>query len=554
MNGRWPRVRWLVLLGVVAALALAACGGDEEAAAPAEPAPAEPAPAEPPAEPAEPPAEPAETGEPAAPAEGEPQPGGDVIIARVADSTSMDKTTVFDNESIWVFQQVMESLFAVTPDGKDVEPWLAEGFELSDDQLTYTIALRQGVLFHNGQEMTSADVKFSIDEASSVTGGWEWINAAIESIETPDPYTVVVKTKYPWSPMIADLALFNNAIIPADYAGETKEQFYEHPIGTGPFVWDHWTKGSDLKLVRNDNYWQEGKPYLDSVTWTVVGDDNTRILQLKGGQIQINEFPPFSSIADLQATEGVVMELFPSTRTDYLLFNHNVEPLNDVHVRRAISMAIDRQAMVDSILFGNGEPANSFMPPQVPYYDPESPGLQFDLEAAQAEMAQSSVPDGFDLEYLLASGDVVDESIAAILQQSLEPLGINVTIKKLDPTTQFAEVQKLNYSMAHSYWTMDIADPDELVTFAIDPDAGSHAFFTDYRNEEAIAATKAAQSTFEPAEREALYSEIQTIAAEDAFMVFLYYSPYRYAFSDTVNGFVVYPTGNYHMEDVWLSQ
>ena len=185
MNGRWLRVRWLVLLGVVAALALSACGGEEEAAPPAEPAPAEPAPAEPPAEPAEPPAETGEPAEPAAPAEGEPQPGGDLIIARVADSTSMDKTTVFDNESIWVFQQVMESLFAVTPDGKDVEPWLAEGFELSDDQLTYTITLRQGVLFHNGQEMTSADVKFSIDEASSVTGGWEWINAAIESIETP---------------------------------------------------------------------------------------------------------------------------------------------------------------------------------------------------------------------------------------------------------------------------------------------------------------------------------------------------------------------------------
>ena len=129
-----------------------------------------------------------------------------------------------------------------------------------------------------------------------------------------------------------------------------------------------------------------------------------------------------------------------------------------------------------------------------------------------------------------------------------------MTIKKLDPTTQFAEVQKLNYSMAHSYWTMDIADPDELVTFAMDPDAGSHSFFTDYRNEEAIAATKAAQSTFDPEERQALYSEIQTIAAEDAFMVFLYHSPYRYAFSDTVNGFLVYPTGNYHMEDVWLSQ
>ena len=547
MRGVRPAKRWWLLVGLVAVLALSACGGDEEEAAPPPPAAETAA-----ADTGGAAAEPAPAPEPA-PAEG-PQPGGDVVIARVADSTSMDKTSVFDNESIWVFQQVMESLFAVTPDGKDVQPWLAESYELSDDQLTYTIRLRQGVLFHNGQEMTSADVKFSIDEASAVTGGWEWINAAIKSIETPDDYTVVITTKYPWAPLLADLALFNNGIIPNGYAGQTKEEFYEAPIGTGPFVWDHWTKGQDLKLVKNGSYWQEGKPYLDSVTWTVVGDDNTRILQLKGGQIHVNEFPPFSSIDDLTNTPGVVMTLFPSTRTDYLLFNHNKKPLDDVHVRRAISLALDRQAMVDSILFGHGEVAKSFMPPQVPYYDPNSPGLQFDLDAAKAEMAQSSVPDGFELEYLAEAGDVTYEAIAAIVQDSLKPLGIEVTIKKLDPTTQFQEVQKLNYDISHSYWTMDIADPDELVTFAIDPDSGAHSFFTDYRNEEAIKATKAAQATFDPAERQALYSEVQRIAAEDAFMVFLYHSPYRYAYSDKVQGFVVYPTGNYHMEDVWLQQ
>ena len=126
------------------------------------------------------------------------------------------------------------------------------------------------------------------------------------------------------------------------------------------------------------------------------------------------------------------------------------------------------------------------MPPQVPYYDPNSPGLQYDLDAAQGR-------DGAVLRARRASTSSTSLGVGRrrstsrsrqILQQSLEPLGINVTIKKLDPTTQFAELQKLNYSMAHSYWTMDIADPDELVTFAMDPDAGSHSFFTDYNNED----------------------------------------------------------------------
>ena len=547
MRGVRPARRWWFLVGLVAVLALSACGGGGQEAAPPPPAGSTGA-ASTGGGAAPPP--PAETGA----AAGQPQLGGDLVIARVADSTSMDKTTVFDNESIWVFQQIMESLYAVSPDGKTVIPWLAESYDLSADQLVWTFHLRQGVKFSNGQEMTSADVKFSLEEASAVKGGWEWINTAIKTIETPDPATVVITTKFKWAPLLADLALFSNAIIPNNYAGDTKDEFYTHPMGTGPFVWDHWTKGQDLKLVKNPDYWQAGKPYLDSITWTVVGDDNTRILQLKGGQIQINEFPPFSAIDSLKATPGVVMTLFPSTRTDYLVMNHNKKPLDDVHVRRAIALAVDREAIIKATLFGYGQPANSFMPPQVPYYDPNSPGLQFDLDAAKKEMAASSVPDGFKLEFLAGSGDVVSESVAEILQQSLKPLGIDVTIKKLDTTTQFAETQKLNYEMTNTYWTMDIADPDELVSFSADPAAGAHSFFTDWKNPKAIKETHEAEKTFDTAKRQALYSDIQKIAAEDSFMLFLYYSPYRYAYSDKVQGFHVTPMANYHAEDIWLKQ
>src|SRR6266581_4727874 len=206
---------------------------------------------------------------------GKPQSGGDVVIARTAESQSMDKTNVYDNESIWIFEQMYEMLYEVTNDGKDVQPWLATSYDLSSDQLTWTFHLRGGVKFSNGQPMTSADVKFSIDEATKAAG-WGYINSAIKEITTPDPLTVVIQTKYPWSPLLADLSLFSNGIIPKDYAGKSAKDFYQAPIGTGPFMWDHWTKGQELKLVKNPNYWQKGKPYLDSVTWTTVGDDYTR--------------------------------------------------------------------------------------------------------------------------------------------------------------------------------------------------------------------------------------------------------------------------------------
>jgi peptide/nickel transport system substrate-binding protein len=319
-------------------------------------------------------------------------------------------------------------------------------------------------------------------------------------------------------------------------------------------MWDHWTKGDELVLKKNPNYWQKGKPYLDSVTWRAVGSDNTRELQLEGGQAQVDEFPPFQTVDKLKSTPGVTMTLFNSTRTDYLMMNERYAPLADVHVRRAISLAIDRQSIIKSVLFGNGTPANSFMPPQVPYYDKSTPGLQYNMDQAKQELAQSKYPNGFDVEMLLGKDTADEHSYGQIIQQSLQQLGINVHFKQVDPNVEFSDEQEFKYQLGFSYWTMDIADPDELVTFAVDPGSGAKSFYTDYNNADVIKWTHEAEHEFDKAKRQELYTNIQKQAADDAFMAFLFYSPYRYAYTDKLHGFYVYPTGNYHMEDVWLSK
>jgi peptide/nickel transport system substrate-binding protein len=484
-----------------------------------------------------------------------PVTGGDLIIARTADSTTMDATSAFDNEAIWVFEQLMETLYTVTPDGKGVKPWLATSYKLSKDKLTYTFNLRKGVKFHNGKEMTSEDVKFSIDAARNTKGGWEFIDAAIKSVNVVDKYTVNIKTKYKWAPLVADIALFSNAIVPKGYGGKTKKEFYNAPVGTGPFKWSSWERGKAIKFVKHDGYWQKGKPYLDSVTWTNVPDENTRLLQLKGGQAHINEFPGWAQVKQLQNTAGITMNLFPSTRTDYVLFNEKFKPLQDVHVRRALSYLIDRKALVKAILFGNGTPANSFMPPQVPYYDPKSPGIQYNVAKAKEELAKSSVPNGFTTTFETIAGQQETQTIAQVLQAAAKPLGITINIIKKDANAAQADWTAAKYpGLYQSYWTMDIADPDELVSFSLDPAQGAHSHQTYYNNPEAVKATRAAAREFDPKKRQVLYSKIQKIAADDAFMAFLYYSPFRYANSNKVKGFQVYPTGNYHVEDIWLEK
>jgi peptide/nickel transport system substrate-binding protein len=484
---------------------------------------------------------------------GTPVHGGDLVIARTADSQSMNNTTVFDNESIWVFEQIFEPLYTVSDNGKSVIPWLATGYTVSKDKKTYTFTLRKGVKFSNGQPMTAKDVKFSIDQARAAAQGWGYIDTAIKSVTDPTPATVVVNLKFPWAPLLADLSLFANDIVPYNYGGKSEAAFYQAPVGTGPFKWDYWHKGQAIKLVKNTYYWQPGKPYLDSVTWTDVASDNTRQLQLKGGQAQIDEFPAWSSVVALKSTPSVDMNLFNSTRTDYMAFNEKKAPFNDVHVRRAISLAIDREAMIKAVLFGNGQPANSFMPPQVPYYQKATAGLQYNVAQAKKEMAASSVPKGFTTTLLIDSGNSDQATMSTIIQSELKQIGITVNIDQQDPNTANTEFQNLNYDMTFSYWTMDIPDPDELVTFAVDPKAGSKSFFTDYDNATVVKDAHAAEQTLSTTARQSLYDTIQADAASDAFLTFLYYSPYAYATTSGVHGFYVTPLGNYHLENVWLS-
>ena len=186
-------------------------------------------------------------------------------------------------------------------------------------------------------------------------------------------------------------------------------------------------------------------------------------------------------------------EPVPLHETTYLGFNENVKPFQDVHVRRAISYAIDRGALVKAVLFGNGQSANSIFPPQVAYYDSNSGGLQYNIAEAKAELAKSSVPKGFTTTLQVPSGNSDYATIATIIQSELKPLGVNVKLEQEDPNTEHKNVQGGKYDMSFSLWTMDIPDPDELATFALDPNSGSKSFFTNYNNPAVVNAVHAAE-------------------------------------------------------------
>jgi peptide/nickel transport system substrate-binding protein len=474
--------------------------------------------------------------------------GGDLIFARVADNLSLDPTVLSDNESIWTVEQIFEPLVTPSPDGKAIKPWLATSSERSSDNRTFTFHLRQGVKFSDGSPMTAKDVAFSINRARTSGNGITYIDDAIKSVTAKDPATVVVKTKYPWSPLVADISLFANGIIPANFGGKSAKEFFKHPVGTGPFKLESWSHGDTVKLVRNPNYWQKGKPYLDSVSFKNVSDDNQRILQLKGGQAQIIRFPPFSALKSLSATPNLVAKAFPSTRVDYLLMNQKVKPYDDVHVRQAISLAMDRAAMSKAVLFGNGKPADSYLGPTEAFYKPDATAYAHDLDRAKQEMAKSSVPHGFNTTYLSFNGDRLGE----LAQQQLGQIGIKVKIKTVDSNQFFTTQQKGDFEISDDYWTEDIPDPDERTGWFLGESA-SHDYFTNNHDADLKSIVTKSEQVFDPDQRGNLYAQIQAKQAADMPQVPLYYSPYQYAWSNKVQGFSVSPLGNYHLEDVWLT-
>jgi peptide/nickel transport system substrate-binding protein len=295
-------------------------------------------------------------------------------------------------------------------------------------------------------------------------------------------------------------------------------------------MWDKRVVGQSVTLQAQPALLAEGQAVPRQGHLEYVTDDNTRELQLRGNQIQVDEFPPFNSITKLQNTPGVTMSLFPSTRTDYLDMNENYAPLADVHVRRAISTrstARDRQ--VGAV---RPRPAGQLVPAAagaVLRQEHARPPVRHGQ--GQGRDGAVEVPEGLqgrDARRRRRAGRERDGPDPAALAQAARH---RRHLQEEDTSTEFHDIQKQKYQLAFSYWTMDIADPDELVTFAVDPKGGgAHSFYTTTttRGRHALAPGAARD---DPAKRQQLYSQIQKIAAEDAFLGFLYYSPFRYAYS-----------------------
>jgi peptide/nickel transport system substrate-binding protein len=521
---------------------LAACGG-----APTTPAAAPSAPAGPTA-----PvtvnqnetAAPAGAGQPTAASTG--TAGGTFTFSRGSDSDNLDPVTQDGNVDIWIFMSIYDQLLRVNATGTALEPSLAEKWEISPDGLTYTFHLRQGVVFSDGTPLKASDVKFSINRAkTNKKSDWTFTLEPLKDIATPDDSTVVMTLNQPWAPFLSDIAMFSNSIISEAFVTKIGEdKLVEQTMGTGPFALVEWKKGEYITLKKNDKYWDKGKPHLDQIKITVVPDDNSRILQLQGGEIDGMYDVPLNRVADLEKDAKFSVIKFTSTYNNFIALNIRNAPLSDVKVRQALNYATDKQALIKVVNFGIGEVSNSFMPNGALYWNKDQTGYPFDLDKAKGLIKESSIPNGGKIAIQIRSGAASALQLATALKDMWGKIGIDLDIQQLEQAIATDNYRNNKFEANATGWTNDIIDPDELVSYAILPEQVQN-YHTGWINQEAIDLAKKGRAVLDDAERRKIYYRIQEIHMQEAPFVYLYVLPYIDVVKKSVQGFFHNPMGQW---------
>jgi peptide/nickel transport system substrate-binding protein len=473
---------------------------------------------------------------------------GVLTIGRREDSTTFDPIKSAQNVDNWVFSNVFDVLIRVDKTGTKLEPGLAESWTVSDGGLTYTFKLRDAK-FSDGSPITAEDAAFSLLRIRDNEGSlWSDSYKIVETAEATDAKTLTVKLKTQSAPFLSTLALPNVSVLSKKAVEAGEDAFAELPTASsGAFTVKEWKRGDRVILEKNPNFWQADRVKLDGVEWISVPDDNTRMLNVQAGQLDTAIFVPFSRVEELKKDANLNVLIDTSTREDHLLINHEHGALAKKEVRQALDMAIDKKAIVDTVTFGLGTVANSYIPKGSLYHYDANFQYPYDPEKAKAMLAEAGASD-LSLNYVVNAGNEVDEQIAVLLQQQLSKAGVTVNLQKVDPSQSWDMLIAGDYDISVMYWTNDILDPDQKTTFVLGHDTNMN-YMTRYKSDKVKDLVAAARLELDPKKREAMYVEIQKTAKDDVHWVDLYYSPYINVARKNVENFYQNPLGRFFLED-----
>ncbi|MGD9173958.1 MAG: ABC transporter substrate-binding protein, partial [Desulfobacterales bacterium] len=324
-----------------------------------------------------------------------PVKGGSLVVCQPAEPPGLDPTanTAAAIDRV-VFANIYEGLVKVNRNGAFV-PGLATAWTVSPDGKIYTFKLRKGVSFHNGQSFNAAVAKWNLERnaAENTKNAHPEFFRAIEKIDTPDDYTLVITLKDVDALFIAHMAEGDAVMLPL----QGYEKAASEPVGTGPFKFVSWVRGDRVEMARNEKYWNQALPYLDKVTFKFIGDASAQIAALKAGDIDVIGYIAAPEQASEMAKDKS-FKVYAGTTTGEVIMstNNKQKPFDNKLVRQAIAHAIDRQTVIELVMFGYGTPIGSHWSPSTPYYMDLTGKFPYDPQKARELLKQAGYPNGFE--------------------------------------------------------------------------------------------------------------------------------------------------------------
>src|SRR6056297_852585 len=456
--------------------------------------------------------------------------GGEFTGFSSSDPKSLDPAQLGSWDQAVMAANVLEGLVRLSPDGRSIEPGVAKSWSVANDGLVWTFELREDAYFHDGNQVKAKDVKYSferlIDPATKSPSAWIFDKVAgysevrngdadsVSGIRVIDDYTLEIELTTPLTPFVSMLAAPGAAVVSEEAVNEYADQFGQNVVSAGPFKLSDWEQNLDITMTACENYW-DGRPYLDTLKFKFIHDENTRVVELLTGNLDWAWVTPAHHNA--LTTNNKYKDHIARAHTlhaAYFIINMNKEPFgSNEDLRKAMSYALNRESVIDS-LQGRADRAVGFFPPGFMGRNDEAPAYNYDPEMAKELLAEAGYPDGIDQTFTLVSlpwENLIN--ILSIYQQNLREVGINIELNPVQYGEYMTMIQEGDFDLAYGYQVPDYADADGFVYPLLHSEGDGNV--ANYSNPEVDSLIEEGRAVTDEEQRTEIYEDITMILQQD---------------------------------------
>lgn len=484
----------------------------------------------------------------------------DITIGVSDNFISMDPHDTNDTLGYSVQKGILEGLVGFD-ENMNVIPKLALEYHASEDALEFSFILRDDVEFHDGTPFNAEAVKVNIDRLADPSNNLKRHSmvSVVKEVVVVDEFEVKVILKEPFGAMINNFAHPSVMMHSPKSLEEQGKDVGLNPIGTGPFIFADWDASDQIKLEKNENYWRDGYPKVDSITFKPIPENGARIAMLQTGEADFIYPVPTEQVDEINNEDGIEVIIDESIVTQYFSMNTLKEPYNDVRVRQALNHAIDKNAFINVVLDGHGTPLDSILAPKVQYHTSQSP-YEYDVERAKELLAEAGYSDGFKTS-IWSSNNSTSIKAIEFIQQQLSQVNIDVEVVPMETGTlsdslwDVDDPKDAKVELYYGGWSSSTGDADWGLRPLIGGEESYPPFSYNvafYNNEEVNNYIQQALSTADSDKRQEVYEKAQAVIWDEAPWVFLVLTPTMAGKKENLDGIYLLPDNALSFEEIEL--